>query len=106
MLSNVEESDGGQYVCVASNAAGTTEYEFQLTVHIPPSLTYQPQLNHTDIYYYVVVVTYELLSYCSHIYYYPLCITAYTSTIQLAYTVYYYVVVVAYKLFYSFHIHY
>lgn len=46
-VAQLEEGDSGQYVCVATNAAGTTKHEFQVTVLSPPSLTHQPLTNHT-----------------------------------------------------------
>ncbi|KAG0728611.1 Hemicentin-1 [Chionoecetes opilio] len=46
-VTKLEEGDSGQYVCVASNVAGTGKYEFQVTVMATPSLTYQPATHHT-----------------------------------------------------------
>lgn len=46
-VTKLEDGDSGRYVCVASNAAGTGKFEFQVTVLALPSLTYQPPTNHT-----------------------------------------------------------
>ncbi|XP_050723288.1 hemicentin-1-like isoform X2 [Eriocheir sinensis] len=46
-VTHLGEGDSSQYVCVATNAAGTTKHEFQVTVLSPPFLTYQPLTNHT-----------------------------------------------------------
>nr|XP_053650237.1 hemicentin-1-like [Cherax quadricarinatus] len=46
-LVSLEGSESGRYTCVASNAAGTAEYDFELTVLAPPTLIYQPQTKHT-----------------------------------------------------------
>ncbi|XP_042230990.1 hemicentin-1-like isoform X2 [Homarus americanus] len=46
-LKSLKDSDSGHYTCVANNAAGTAEYDFEVTVLAPPTLLYQPQTDHT-----------------------------------------------------------
>lgn len=48
-LMSLDDRDSGHYTCVASNAAGTAEYDFDVTVLAPPTLTYKPQTEHTGI---------------------------------------------------------
>ncbi|XP_066942937.1 hemicentin-1-like isoform X1 [Macrobrachium rosenbergii] len=44
---SVDGEDGGRYTCITSNAAGTNEYDFEVTVLATPTLTYQPKTEHT-----------------------------------------------------------
>ncbi|XP_071515843.1 hemicentin-1-like [Panulirus ornatus] len=46
-LMSLDTHDSGHYTCVASNAAGTAEYDFDVTVLAPPTLTHKPQTEHT-----------------------------------------------------------
>ncbi|XP_021098568.1 hemicentin-1 [Heterocephalus glaber] len=38
-LKNIHVSDTGRYVCVAMNAAGMSDKKYDLSVHVPPSIT-------------------------------------------------------------------
>ncbi|XP_063876640.1 hemicentin-1-like isoform X2 [Scylla paramamosain] len=46
-VTKLDDGDSGRYVCVASNAAGTGKFEFEVTVLAHPSLTYEPPTDHT-----------------------------------------------------------
>ncbi|CAL4074771.1 unnamed protein product, partial [Meganyctiphanes norvegica] len=41
-LRNLEVSDSGIYSCITSNSAGTAEFDFDINVQSPPSLTHSP----------------------------------------------------------------
>lgn len=49
IIQNVEENDGGSYMCVASNSEGSETLEIRLTVSAPLSVHVQPTIQTVDL---------------------------------------------------------
>ncbi|XP_065505206.1 hemicentin-1 isoform X3 [Caloenas nicobarica] len=49
IIASVTPSDNGEYVCVASNEAGSTERKYNLKVHVPPEIRDQEKVTNTSV---------------------------------------------------------
>uniref|UniRef100_A0A8C3J6R6 Hemicentin-1 n=1 Tax=Calidris pygmaea TaxID=425635 RepID=A0A8C3J6R6_9CHAR len=49
IIASVTPSDNGEYICVATNEAGSTERKYNLKVHVPPEIKYQEKVTNTSV---------------------------------------------------------
>ncbi|OPJ77524.1 hemicentin-1 isoform B [Patagioenas fasciata monilis] len=49
IIASVTPSDNGEYVCVASNEAGSTERKYNLKVHVPPEIRDQEKVTNASV---------------------------------------------------------
>ncbi|NWQ77372.1 HMCN1 protein, partial [Columbina picui] len=49
IIASVTPSDNGEYICVASNEAGSTERKYNLRVHVPPEIRDQEKVTNTSV---------------------------------------------------------
>ncbi|OXB72513.1 UNVERIFIED_CONTAM: hypothetical protein H355_016382 [Colinus virginianus] len=49
IIVSVTPSDNGEYVCVATNDAGSTERKYNLKVHVPPEIRDQEEVTNTSV---------------------------------------------------------
>ncbi|NXJ63832.1 HMCN1 protein, partial [Rostratula benghalensis] len=49
IIASVTPSDNGEYICVATNEAGSTERKYNLKVHVPPEIKDQEKVTNTSV---------------------------------------------------------
>uniref|UniRef100_A0A8C3PW12 Hemicentin 1 n=1 Tax=Chrysolophus pictus TaxID=9089 RepID=A0A8C3PW12_CHRPC len=49
IIASVTPSDNGEYICVATNEAGSTERKYNLKVHVPPEIRDQEKVTNTSV---------------------------------------------------------
>uniref|UniRef100_A0A669QE89 Hemicentin 1 n=1 Tax=Phasianus colchicus TaxID=9054 RepID=A0A669QE89_PHACC len=49
IIVSVTPSDNGEYICVATNEAGSTERKYNLKVHVPPEIRDQEKVTNTSV---------------------------------------------------------
>ncbi|POI31768.1 hypothetical protein CIB84_004481, partial [Bambusicola thoracicus] len=49
IIASVTPSDNGEYICVATNEAGSTERKYNLKVHVPPEIRDQERVTNTSV---------------------------------------------------------
>ncbi|XP_014802303.1 PREDICTED: hemicentin-1 [Calidris pugnax] len=49
VIASVTPSDNGEYICVATNEAGSTERKYNLKVHVPPEIKDQEKVTNTSV---------------------------------------------------------